>query len=41
MAAVALNTQNNKKLFENSANDTDYFEQNKSFIRNHLRQDLE
>lgn len=39
--AAALNSQSAKKLFENALSDTDYFINNKSFIRNHLRQDLE
>lgn len=34
-----LNIQNNKKVFDNCASDIDYFEANKSVVRNHLRQD--
>lgn len=39
MSGPTLNIQNNKRVFDNSVTDLDYFENNKSAIRNHLRQD--
>jgi len=41
LSAAEFNTGNNKKVFEKSTQDTEYFEQNKTVIRNHLRQDME